>query len=197
VLGGINRKTLSPKRLPDARFPELTCPNIGSIVPNANAYITVAELKAYWADRNAAIFNPDFETQAAIIIATQYVDLNFDWRGELSNDDQSLDWPRRGVIDDQGRAYDSDDMPKHLKNAVAEYAKRQLDSSLQPDVSVDGTGNLLSISQTVFGAVQEVKTFEAGTGGYYGIKRYPLADNYLKGLTIGGVGGSFAKLRRC
>ena len=167
----------------------------GSIVPNANAYITVAELKAYWADRNAAIFNPDFETQAAIIIATQYVDLNFDWRGALSNDDQSLDWPRRGVIDNQGRAYDSDDMPKQLKNAVAEYAKRQLDSPIQPDVNPD-VGGITMLREKVDVIEQEVQ-YADGTTGYYGIKRYPLADNYLKGLTIGGAGGSFGQLRRC
>ena len=49
--------------------------------------------------------------------------------------DQTLDWPRYDVRDDEGREIASDEIPKQLKNAVAEYAHRQLtvQDGLQPD----------------------------------------------------------------
>ena len=167
----------------------------GSIIANANAYITVAELKAYWDSRADTITQVDAEVQAAIIIATQYVDLNYNWRGEIVSDTQNLDWPRANVIDDQGRSLASDAIPTALKNAICEYAKRQLASSIQPDVSTE-VGGITKIREKVDVIEQEIE-YEEGSTGYYGIKKYPLADRWLKGLTIGGVGGSFGQLRRC
>lgn len=168
----------------------------GTIVTGANAYIDVAFLDAYFADRNVTLTETEAQKQAAIVISTQYVDLNNRWKGEIVSDAQALDFPRKNVYDDEGRKLDETTIPAQLKNAVAEYAKRQLVSDIQPDVQTDDLGNITSISQTVFGAVQESKTFEAGTGGYYGLKRYPLADKYLVGLRVGGVSGNMGRLVR-
>ena len=120
----------------------------GSIVANANAYITVSEFDAYWIDRGET-FEALPAKQAAIIIATQYVDLNFIWKGSIVSDSQTLAWPRSGVYDDQGRAIANDTIPVKLKNAICEYAKRQLSSSIQPDVSPDGRGNVTKIKEKV------------------------------------------------
>lgn len=170
----------------------------GSIVAGANAYIDVAFYKSYWNDRGGHGNHSDEQKQAAIIIATQYVDNNFAWRGDVINDDQPLDWPRSGVYDDENRALDNDTIPNRLKYAVAEYTKRQLNLDIQPDVQYSlESGALTSISQEVVGAVKESKNFDVATGRYFGLKRYPSADNWLRGLTKGGVVGSFGSLRRC
>lgn len=168
----------------------------GSIVANANAYITVAELDAYWLDRAVTLSGDESTKQAAIIIATQYVDLNNTWKGEITSQAQALDFPRAYITDNEGRELDKNTIPAQLKYAVCEYAKRQLNSDIQPDVSTDERGTLVSISQSIAGAVQESKTYESGTGGYFGIKRYPLADNYLKGIRAGGVQGNMGRLIR-
>ena len=157
----------------------------GSIVANANAYITVSEFDSYWLDRGET-FEALPAKQAAIIISTQYVDLNFIWKGSIVSDSQTLAWPRSGVYDDQGRAIANDTIPVKLKNAICEYAKRQLSSSIQPDVSPDGRGNVAKVKEKVDTIEREIE-YEEGTGGYYGLKRYPLADNYLKGLSISGL----------
>lgn len=166
----------------------------GTVVAGANGYITVAELDAYWSDRNVTLSQTDPEKEAAIVIATQYVDLNNSWKGAIVIDDQPLDWPRIGVTDDEGRPIPSMTIPNQLKSAVAEYAKRQLSADLQPDVTDDGT--LKRVKKKV--DVIEVETeYQDSTGGYFGLKSYPLADKYLIGLTRGGTGGNFGRIGTC
>lgn len=166
----------------------------GSVVPGANGYISVAELDAYWSCRNVTLSQTDPEKEAAIIIATQYVDLNNKWEGSITMSDQSLDWPRTGVMDDEGRIIPSFTIPDQLKNAVAEYTKRQLNADLQPDVTDEGA--LKKVKKKV-DVIETETEYQDGTGGYYGLRSYPLADKYLIGLTRGGTGGNFGRVGNC
>lgn len=168
----------------------------GSIVAGANAYITLAEFAAYWSDRNVTLSQSDGEQQAAIVVATQYVDLNNSFKGDIVSASQSLSWPRKGVTDKEGRDIADDVIPDQLKNAIAEYAKRQLDLSagLQPDVG--DTGAVKRTKKKV-DVIETETEYQDGTGGYFGLKSYPLADNYLVGLIEGGVWGSFGKIGCC
>lgn len=166
----------------------------GSVVPGANAYITVAELDAYWASRNVTLSQTDPEKEAAIVIATQYVDLNNTWKGSITMSDQSLDWPRTGVMDDEGRTVPSFTIPDQLKNAVAEYSKRQLSADIQPDVTDEGA--LKKVKKKV-DVIETEKEYQDNTGGYFGLRSYPLADKYLIGLTRGGTGGNFGRIGTC
>ena len=163
----------------------------GSIVPNANSMISAAFLLSYWLDRNVTISNTSDEIDAACIIATQYTGFNNTWKGYIVDDAQSLFYPRSDVIDNEGREIASDSIPLQLQNAIAEYAKRQLDSSIQPDV--EDTGAIKSL-MTKLDVLEKKTEYQDGTGGYFGIKQYPLADNYLIGLTTGGVFGNFGKV---
>lgn len=163
----------------------------GTGVAGANAYMTVAELDAYWADRGVTL---DGDKEAAIIVATQYVDGSFRWKGAIVFADQSLDWPRVGVVDDEGRAVDSMSIPDRLKFAVAEYAQRQLNAPIQPDVSDEGA--LKRIKKKV-DVIETEKEFQDNTGGYFGLRSYPLADNYLLGLIRGGTGGNMCRISAC
>lgn len=165
----------------------------GTVINGANAYITVAELDSYWLSRNVTLQQTESEKEAAIIISTQYVDNNFNWRGSIITEEQVLDWPRSGVYDDEGRGVDNDEIPLKLKNAICEYAKRQLEMEIQPDVFPDDKGVITSERSKV-DVIEEQITYK--DGGYYGMRRYPLADNYLKGLTTGGTMGSFGELKR-
>lgn len=168
----------------------------GLIVPNANAYISVAYLDSYWSDRNVTLTYTQKQKESAIVIATQYVDINFKWRGCIVEDAQSLDWPRSSVYDNEERYINNQTVPKGLMNAVAEYAKRQLESPIQPDVYPDELGTIKRKREKVDVIEREIEYAE-NTGGYYGIKRYPMADKWLIGLTTGGTGGNFGQMRRC
>jgi hypothetical protein len=162
--------------------------------PLANGYISVVELDAYWSCRNVTLSQTDPEKEAAIIIATQYVDLNNKWKGTIAMSDQPLDWPRVAVVDDEGRVIPSFTIPNQLKNAVAEYAKRQLSAPIQPDVTDEGA---LKKTKKKVDVIEVETEYQDNTGGYFGIRSYPLADNYLIGLIRGGVGGNFGRIGVC
>jgi hypothetical protein len=165
----------------------------GTVVSGANAYETVAEFKSYWTDRNVSFSQDDAVIQAAIIIATQYVDLNNSWKGWIVIDTQSLDWPRSGVVDDERRWLANDAIPQQLKDAVSEYTSRQLASAIQPDVSTDG---IITETKNKVDVIEETIKYAEGSG-YFGLASYPLADNYLIGLITGGVLGGFGQVSHC
>lgn len=155
----------------------------GAIVAGANSYATEAALDSYWTDRNVSLSSySTAEKEAALIIATQYVDNNYEYRGTLADEDQPLVWPRSFVVDARGRSYDANEIPQILKNAVFEYAYRELTNAdgLQPDV--DDTGELISKSTNLGGELVVSKSYRPGSGGYYGKRRYPQADKWLKPL---------------
>ncbi len=164
----------------------------GTVVANANSYQTEAAFLSYWSDRNITISNTTAEIEAALIIATQYVDLNNTWKGDAVSETQSLDWPRSGAYDKNGFLIDSGVIPDELKNAVNEYAYRQLTSALQPDDSQ---------SQTIVSEKKRLGTLEKEIDYLEEAKkiklRYPMADNWLRGLTKGGTMGSFGGVSRC
>lgn len=166
----------------------------GSIVDGATAYISVAELDTYWGDRNVSLTQTNAQKEAAIVIATQYVDQVNRWKGAIVIDDQPLDWPRVAVRDDEGRTVPSLTIPSQLKSAIAEYSQRQMLGSIQPDVP--DTGTIKKTKSKVDVLEKEVEYMD-NTGGYFGLKSYPLADNYLTGLTHGGTSGNFGRIGTC
>ena len=166
----------------------------GTIVAGANAYIDTAYLDSYWADRNVTLSQTTAEKEAAIILATQYVDGNNTFKGEVVDKTQPLEFPRKELYNARDYLIPSDEIPAELKMAVAEYAKRQLDSDIQPDVSEKGA---ISSERKKLASLETETTYQEGTGGYYGIKRYPMADNYLKGLIKSGAGSYDFGMVRC
>jgi hypothetical protein len=106
----------------------------GTQVANSNAYISVAEFRAFHVDRGVAAAANDtgvyaqVAVEAAIVKATDYVDKRFGTRfvGSKLSRDQSLQWPRIDAFDNQEDYIQTDEIPKVLKNAVCEYAKLAL-----------------------------------------------------------------------
>lgn len=150
----------------------------GSIVAGANSYLEVADFESYWSDRNVDLSSyTTAEKEAALIIATQYVDFN-NFKGDVADEDQPLQWPRASAYDRNGYLIPSDAIPKAIKNAVAEYAHRQLTDDLQGDIVTGGA---------VKRQIDKVGSLETETeyqdGGYLLNNRYPMADNLLLGLT--------------
>lgn len=93
----------------------------------ANAYVSVAEIDTYHADRgNAAWAGATGVKQIAIIRATDYIDKRFrrQFRGNRLGNTQGLQWPRYDAYDDDGDLLQG--IPEVLKQAAAEYALRAL-----------------------------------------------------------------------
>ena len=99
----------------------------GSIVENANSYLTVAESNqlmyfdiyrfADWEGR------PDAEKEKRLVMATSYLDTAFEFAGRRVSTEQALDWPRRDIYSAEHGGFLPDDaIPKNIKLATIELA---------------------------------------------------------------------------
>lgn len=160
----------------------------GTIVANADSYMTVAEFKTYWLGRNDTVCNDDPSIEASLVISTQYIDDNC-FKGSIVSDAQSLAWPRSKVYDKEGRLIASNVIPQSLKNALAEYAKRQLSESIAPDPSNSGD---VTYQRDKLGSMETETHYQEDSSTT--TKKFPLADNWLKGLICN---GGFGQVTRC
>lgn len=160
----------------------------GTIVANANSYMTVAEYKTYWLNRNETICDNDPDIEGALVVSTQYLDDNC-FKGSIVSDSQSLSWPRSNAYDKEGRLIANTVIPQALKNALAEYAKRQLVESIAPDPSNSGD---VTYQRDKLGSMETETHYQENSATT--AKSFPLADNWLKGLTCN---GGFGQVSRC
>jgi len=161
----------------------------GTGLANANSYDSVANLDAYWADRNVTLVGTTQVKEAALIVATDYIDLVFGSRfiGFKATSTQSLAWPRI-YARDENCVYITG-VPIKLKYALYEYVSLILSGiDLMPVPIIDDSGMLLTASFEKVGPIEERKTFQATFPRT--IRPYPKADSYLSSLISGACGGS-------
>jgi hypothetical protein len=80
----------------------------GSIVANANSYVSVANADAYFSARNNTTWAA-YSTavkEAALLYACQWLNSRYEWPGVISDVTQELSWPRDGAEDSEGRDID-------------------------------------------------------------------------------------------
>lgn len=159
--------------------------------PTANSYVSAAEFATYWTNLgfDYTEYTTD-EIERSLMVATHYIELNFGmlFKGCPLEEDQPLAFPREGIYLNW---QELPAMPKQLKYATFEYAKRVLtsDNNLQPDpADRDETGNQLSYTFTKVGPIEEKIQYLPGSGGIE-VQSYPAADAWLEYLLIGGSGG--------
>lgn len=165
--------------------------------PNANAYVSVADVDTHHADRGNSAWT-DFgttEKEAAIIRASDYIDKRFgrSFRGLRKTKNQGMEWPRLDAFDDDGYLLtDVDAIPRQLPKATAEYALRAaICGTLAPDAPLpvpkqdltdssgerpaqDETGQLTRVRERV-GSLEEEK--------WYATNSQILAKNLSAGAT--------------
>ena len=109
-----------------------------TITVGTDTYLSVAGADTYWAARNNTTWSGSTtaEKEAALIEATQYIDGNYLFIGELTSLTQSLAFPRNGVYittgNFAGADYDSDEIPPQIEKATAELALEALSARLVP-----------------------------------------------------------------
>lgn len=98
----------------------------GTIVANANSYLTVEEATAILEidDSQFAIWDAltTEEKQKALVRATLYLDDFYQWYGRRTDPTQSLKWPRSCMKDCEGNAIGENVMPVELKRATTYLA---------------------------------------------------------------------------
>lgn len=161
----------------------------GAGLAAANAYVSVADADAYFADRGdptAWSGATDPAKQAAIVKATDYIEKRFGHRfvGTKGSSTQALSWPRDNAYDRDGFLLADDEVPTKVANATAEYALRAIAATLMPDptINVDTAGQIVRKHEKV-GPIERELEYQ-GSGG--DLPAYPHADLMLRGMLIPG-----------
>lgn len=160
----------------------------GTGLDNANAYLGLVEAAEYHRLRANAAWDTATEAAqvAALINATQYVDIRWSFIGDILVDDpaQALSWPRDGGADEplyDRRGVDvAETVPLAVRQATAEYALRALAGALLPDPTVpDEAGRFVSLKREKLGPLEEETRF-SDTRAVQTTRKYPEADRLLR-----------------
>jgi hypothetical protein len=91
----------------------------GNGYEDANAYVDLSFVEKYLMGDRLIEFQALAQEQreAAIITATQLIDVSYGWLGRKSTYDQGLNWPRVGVMVD---GFEVVGIPSQIKKAVCE-----------------------------------------------------------------------------
>ena len=107
----------------------------GTIVADANAWITVAYFEEYWADRGTDLTGTDLALkQAAIVRATAYLSDSVPWAGvkkqgrSHASGEQPTAFPRQGIEDKEGHYVPDTSIPPEVMKACAELANYELNN---------------------------------------------------------------------
>ncbi len=166
---------------------------------DANSYATIAEALAYGNVRQSEFLLRFKETDesnqvAALILATEYVDLRWNYIGNISVEDagsgfpQALSWPRNngGFKIRDARDIDvTDTVPNQIVEATIEYAGRSLDEcgdaqALFVDPSVpDSAGRFETLAREKIGPLEEEHRF-SDTRGTTSTRKYITPDRIIK-----------------
>jgi hypothetical protein len=152
----------------------------GTGLSNSNGYVSEAYVTAYFADRggnSAWTAATTAAREAAIVLATDYIDIRFGFRGRILMEDQNLQWPRSGIFNEFGTEISG--LPTEVEKATAEYAVRSLTASLAPDPTAEATGTGIRRQRVKAGQV-ETETEYATPGVPALFRPYPTADKLLR-----------------
>lgn len=98
----------------------------GSIIANADTFISLVDAEAYIAAKVAPsewTAASDIAKESALRVGTIIVNSRYRYAGKLVNPTtQPLNWPRYDAYDSEERFYDSETIPKIIKDAVCEFA---------------------------------------------------------------------------
>lgn len=146
----------------------------------ANAYISIAEFKAYHDDRgNDYSSSSDTEIEEAVVRATDYMDSRWTFAGAREDVDQSTECPRSGVYDPR-TGFEVDHYPPELEEAAAEYALIALAGSLYAAPNIDTTGLKVKRSRKKVAVLdKETEYFQGGSSSNAWLG-YPVADGKMK-----------------
>lgn len=153
-------------------------------IAGANAYVDVAAFRSYWNDRGVDTSTyTDAAVQVAIVKATQYLDLRFEYVGDRVDRLQDLEWPRQFAYNDHGDYQTG--LPTAVKHATIEYAHRALSTALLADPTTDETGLVVKSKEEAVGPISQKVEYDVKGG--FTLPDYPVADRILisRGLVKG------------
>lgn len=177
----------------------------GTGISNANAYISVAFYRAYFADRGKDVSaQTDEQVQGYIVRATDYVEQRFgsQYQGTRKTLTQSLGMPRTGMTYD-GVRLSADAIPALFQMGIAEYSNRASKyADLAPDAPVlfardAANGGTIPAAGAVIAESKKVGPIEKSTeyadptaaSNAWTLPAYPAADALIAPFLTGGGRG--------
>lgn len=143
----------------------------GTGLSDANSYVTVAEFRAYCADREIdVIADTDAAIQGNLIDGTDYVDLTYTFLGEATVDTQALQFPRTRDDEDYG-------VPNKVKYATIEMALQRRSGV---NLFSDSESKLVSKREKV-GVIETEQEFDDSKAYKSNSSRFPKVNKLLKG----------------
>ena len=155
----------------------------GTGLATANAYSNYTKFKEYHDARGNDYVDGLGCIEEAIIRATDYLDMMFNYRGYRIGTTQGLEFPRAGARYDDGRVIIN--VPKEIEQACNEYALRGMSASLAPDPAYSSSGAPAVESTKRIGSLSKSEKL-ANSGFAVEIRSYPLADRLLTQLITNG-----------
>lgn len=160
----------------------------GTGLTDANSYVALTWVDSYFAGRGNIewVSATDNDKLVALIKATDYLDVVYNFVGTKASSTQALEWPRAGAEDKYGEPLVG--IPVILKKAAAELSLRALSTTLLDDTDFSGRVK----RERVEGAVE----VEYAGDGVLQQKTFTYVDKLLSGtgLVYGKV-GAFGHLK--
>lgn len=158
----------------------------GTIVENANSYLTLAAIRSYAASRGVTLSAVDATLEAQVLGVMTYLEsFRAKYQGVKVSSAQSLQWPRYGVYID-GFAFESNEIPIEIKNAECELViSVHSGVDLMPNV----TGNFVTFEKV--GPIETRYSEYTSTSGQPSL---PIVDSLLKPLLKQNLGMGLVRL---
>lgn len=147
----------------------------GTGLDNADSYVSIDFADDYFSSRNPKWADKtDEEKETALIVATDYVDNMFKWKGKKASGEQALSFPRFCLFDSDG--YKVEGIPKKLKQAVCVVADYGSGTTLfgvdeeKGDIASESVSGAVSVSYFQGTRKENVSTLQqvnALLKGYY------------------------------
>lgn len=155
----------------------------GTGLSNAQAYIDVAYLDAYMAERGYTTDKTESQKEAAIVIAAKdWIDGQHYFAGRKLNADQAMEFPR-----------ETGGVPSAIKQANAQAAYLQINNALLVDTTAISTAGVVESESKSVGPLSKSVTYKSGSAQIYGrvlpVGLTNLLRPYL--LNSGGMGLAF------
>lgn len=130
----------------------------GSVVANANSYISVDDARAYAEMRGLTLPDDDYALEQRLTVALDYIEAQrSNFKGSKVSSAQALQWPRKDVCVD-AFPFPADAIPAELKAAQVRLA-----SLSASGVDLMPTGEGLTIKRDVTGPLET--EYFSGSGG--------------------------------
>jgi hypothetical protein len=152
----------------------------GSVVDNANSYNTVSSAGTYMDNRTSSTWTSAStdEKEKALYEGGMYLN-SLNWKGSKTERDQSMEWPRANVYDNDEYLYPTNVVPQKVQDAQVEAAIESLaGSDLFPTVTPDSKIKRKKVD------VLEKEFFGSASNGR---TTFTVIDGLLKGFLQSGT----------